>query len=97
MVLSWHLPKDPFIVLQHLLDVLLGLEAHHSLVVPKEVTTKVVRDRSRTLQLEVERLSFELINDRLGVLADDGQVVDVHTYVLVEAVFLPHPYIRLRS
>jgi len=51
-------------------------------------------DQTRALQLELVVL-FESSDDGLGILAHDGEVVDVHAYVLVMVIDTVHPDVGL--
>jgi hypothetical protein len=64
-------------------------------MVVEVVASKMIRDGRRSLQSELV-LHRQAIDDRLGVLRSDDQIVDVHTYhYFIMVSLMSHPYVCL--
>ena len=61
----------------------------------EEIHSKMKRDGTGTFQLE-SMLRFKDIDDYLGVSCDNGKVINVDTYVLIDVAILPHPDVGFR-
>ena len=85
--------KDALVIIETLLNVLLGLVAEDAGCIPKEVTAKVKQNRACALELKLVFL-FENIHKCLRVTTDDEEVINIHSYILVMVAFGLHPDVR---
>ena len=85
--------EDALVIIETLLNALLGLVADHTICIPKEVTAKVKRNSTCALELKLVFL-FKNIHKCLRVATDDVEVINVHSYVFVVVAFGSHPDIR---
>ena len=89
-------PKQPDICLNHLLDILPRLDAQHLVFIAYEVTSKMVRDGTGTLELELVLL-HQLVHNGLRIFASDGQVINVGANVLPVVCLFSHPDVSRQS
>jgi len=80
--------------IDELIDVDLGCHAKGSITISDEATTQVETYGSGALQLEVV-LVLDGVNDGLGILGCDGDVVHVYSNIFVDTTVAPHPDIGL--
>jgi len=77
----------------HLLDEFLGHEIERTVRIMTKIASEVKGNWTSTFQLELVVI-FKGSDDVLGVLTDNGKVVDIDSYILVVVTNTAHPDVR---